>query len=252
MKKILLLEPDKEQAELLADWLKGEAYSVSSIDNPEQVPTSLANEIFDILVIDIDTPEIWESSFKLIKGLKADVRYTDLPMAVIAHGKETKKVIAAVETGVDIFLLKPFETDSFLKRVENVFANIELKSKGKKMLDLNFLNYLIELTGQMERDDFFALSPVIANKLIIEKINTILGDPIIAQIIKRLNESIGADYEFMKSVEYSDKGLSLDSVNAASKAVPVKTVANAYRDYVYALLHLVKSLTSDILMERNV
>ena len=267
MKKILLIEPDKEQAELFADWLKGESYGVSLIDKPQEAQSSLANEKFDILLMDIDPsagsgstlskvegvdePEIAENSLKLARMLKSDARFKDLPIAVLTYRKDIKKIIAPIEAGVDIFMLQPFETDSFLKRIEDIFKEIELRSKGKKILDLNFVNYLIELVGQMEREDFFALSPVIFNKLIIEKVNTILGPLIITQIIKRVNETIGVDYEFMKSVEFSGKGLFLDGVDKASKEVPIKKITIAYRDYVYAFLHLVRSLTSNILMERT-
>jgi len=251
MKKILLIGPNKEQTELCTEWLKGKAYSVSSIGGPQDAQSSLAKEKFDILVMDCDEPEITASSLKLAQMLKTDARFKDLPIAVLTYRKDTKKIVAAIEAGADILMLKPFETDAFLKRIEDIFKELELKFKGKKMLDLNYVNYLIELAGQMEREGFFALSPVIFNKLIIEKINTILGPPVITQIIKRVNESIGADYEFMKSVEFSGNRLSLDGVDKASKGVPIKKITIAYRDYVYAFLHLVKILTSDILMERG-
>jgi len=252
MKKILLLEPDNEQAELFTAWLKGEAYAIRPIDNPQEAQPALANEKFDLLLMDCDDSEITTKSLELARMLKTDARFKDLPIAVLTYRKDANKIIAAVEAGVDFFVLKPFETDSFLKRIETIFKEYELSVEGKKMLDLNYVNYLIELAGQMEREDFFALSPVIFNKLIIEKINTILGPPIIAQMIKRANETNGADYEFMKSVEFSAQGLSLDGVAKASKEVSIKKITTAYRNYVYAFLHLVRTLTSDILIERGI
>lgn len=201
--------------------------------------------------MDIDEPLITEPSLKLIRTLKADPRFVNLPEAVLTYKRDAKRVVATIEAGVDLFMLKPFETDSFLERVEAIFKELELRSRGKKALDLNYINGLIALAGQMERDGAFALYQVIFNKLIIEKIVTLLGPPIIAQIMKRANETIGADYEFMKSVEFSGKSLSLDGVNKASKGVPVKNITTAFRDYVYAFLHIVEVLTSDILMERG-
>lgn len=251
MKNILLLEPDKEQAELFVDWIKVGIYKVSLVDKPQEAQASLANEKFDIFLMDIDDPEIAEDSLNLARMLRADARFKGLPIAVLTYKKNTKKLIEAIEAGVDLLVLKPFETDSFLKCIEDIFKEAELRSKGKKVLNLDYVNYLIELAGQMEREDFFAISPVIFNKLIIEKIGTILGPLVIIQIIKRVNETIGVDYEFMKFVEFSGKSLSLDGVDRASKDVPIKKITIVYRDYVYAFLHLVKMLTSDILMERG-
>lgn len=251
MKKILLLESDKEQAELFTSWLKGEHYSVNCVGTSQEAQDFLAKEKLDLLLLDGDGPEITEPLLKLARTLKTDASFKDLPIAILTYKKATKDIVGAIEAEIDILMLKPFETDSFLKRIEAIFKELELKSKGKKVLDLNYVNYLIALAGEMEREDFFALSAVIFNKLIIGKISTILGPPVITQIIKRANETIGADYEFMKSVEFSSKGLSLVSVEAASKEVPIKKITLAFRDYVYAFLHLVRMLTSDILMERG-
>lgn len=251
MKKILLLEPDKEQAEFFAGWLKQEGYGVSAINNFQEVQSSLSNEEFDILLMDCDDSSSGTDSLELTRTLKAGARFKDLPIAVITYKKDTKKIIAAIEAGVDIFMIKPFETDSFLNRVEVIFKELELKSKGNKVLDLNYVNYLIVLAGQMEREDFFALSAVIFNKVIIEKINTILGPPVITQIVKRANEIISVDYEFMKSVEFLGGKISLAGVDKASQWEDIKKITIAYRDYVYAFLHLVRMLTSDILMERG-
>lgn len=251
MKKILLLEPDKEQAELFIAWLKGESYGVSLIDKPGGAQGVLANEEFDILLMDIDEPEITEPSLKLVQTLKADKRFAGLPIIVLAYKKDTKKIITAIEAGVDSFVLKPFETDPFLKRIEVILKEFELKSKGNKVLDLNYVNYLIALAGEMEREDFFLLAQVIFNTLILGKINTILGEPIIAQIVKRCDELIGEDYVFMREVKLLNGQLLMDGVDNASRGIPDAKLTNAFRDYVYAFLQLVHTLTSDILMERG-
>lgn len=251
MKRILLMEPDDEQAGLFTDWLKGESYSVGRISTPGEVQTSLAGERFDILVMDIDDPRIARDSLKLTRTLKTDAGFKNLPIAVLAYRKESKKLIAAVESGADCFILKPFETDSFLARMEEIGKEYELRAKGKKVLDIVQINYLIDLAGQMERADFFAFSAVIFNKLIIGKIDAILGPQVIAQLLRRASESVGADYEFMKQAGFSGGRISLDGAEKASGEAPVKKITVAYRDYVYAFLHLVKTLTSDILMERG-
>jgi len=85
----------------------------------------------------------------------------------------------------------------------------------------------------------------------LEKINTILGRPVIDQIIKRCNQVIGEDYAFMREVKFSNDQITMVSVEKASKEVTVKKLATAFRDYIYAFLQLVQALTSDILMERG-
>lgn len=258
MKKILLLEQDEELKELFANWLKQQGYEVKSTDNPAGVSTFLSEEKYDVLFMDIDhpliskgSPEITKDLLVLCQTLKQDHRTSELPIAVLSYGKDIKKIAGAIEAGADSFVLKPFETDYLSKRLKTMFRDIELKKQGRKVLDLNYINFLIDLTGESKREDFFVLAPVIFNKLIMDNVNPILGDPIIMVMAKRLKELIGGDYEFMKAVKYSDGRVLMDDVDKVSKAVPVEKLTTAFRDYIYGFLHLVQTLTSDVLMERR-
>jgi len=250
-KNILLFEPDKKVEKLFIDWLKEEKYSAKPVENPEQILARLSGEKFDILIMDIDFPKITESLLNLCRILKKDPYFSELPITVLTYRKNIKMIADSIEAGVDNFILKPFETDSFLSRIDTIFRQIELKSKGKKVLDLNYINYLIKLTSETTREDFFILSSVIFNKLIIDKVKDILGEPIIVIITKRLGDLIGVDYGFVKKVRFSNGKIFFDKVDKVSKDVPVEEIVIAFRDYIYGFLQLIQTLTSDILMDRR-
>jgi len=249
MKKILFLEVDKEQSEVFSEWLKREGYEVKSADNSKQILPFLSGEKFDILIIDVDFPEIAESLLNLCQILKKKQYFSEFPITVLTYKKNIKLIADSIKAGVDNFILKPFETDSFLSRLSTIFKQIELKSKGKKVLDLNYINYLIKLTSETTREDFFILLPIIFNKLIIDQVKGVIGEPVIVIIMKRLGELIGGDYEFVKEVRFSDGKMLIDKVDKISKDVPVEKLTTAFRDYVYGFLQLIQTLTSDILME---
>lgn len=249
--RLLLVGLPKEQAGLFSDWLKREDYQVRVANNPGEAYLLLPEEQFSLIIIDIDSPQDTEISWQLCRTLKTDKRFSDLPICSLTYKKNVTKIVTAIEAGVDRFILKPFEVKSFLERLKMVLQEIEFKKKGKKSLDLTYIYYLINIIGELDRQDFFLLSPVIINKLILGKINTILGEPIIVQIIKRVNELIGEDYAFMKEVRLSEGRIRMDGVDKASKDAKVEKIILAFRDYIYAFLHLVKTLTSDILVERN-
>jgi CheY-like chemotaxis protein len=251
MKKILLFEPDKEQSEVFSSWIKGEGYEVKSTDNSQQVLPFLSEEKFDILIIDIDFPETTDSLLNLCRILKKDQHFSEFPIAVVTYKKNIEIIVNSIEAGVGNFILKPFETESFLSRLDTIFKQIELKSKGKKVLDLNYINYLIKLTSETTREDFFMLSSVIFNKLIIDKIKGILGEPIIVIITRRLGDLVGEDHGFAKEVRFSNGKILMDKVDKVSKDIPVEKLTIAFRDYVYAFLQLIQTLTSDILTERG-
>lgn len=250
-RNILLVEPDKEQGELFVDWLKEEDYGVTLMMNPQEVLSSLSNEKFDLILMDIDYPEITEPSFELCRTLKKDPRLQDLPITILAYRKDAKKIRSAIEAGADNFVLKPFETVSFLERMKTIFKDTELKKEGRKVLDLNYVNYLIDLTSEASREDFFTLSSVIFNSLIMDKVKAILGEPILMVMIERARELVGEDYDFMKEIKFENSQIVTSGVDMASKKVSVEKLARAFRDYIYGFLHLVRTLTSDILMERS-
>ncbi len=247
-KRVLLVEPDREQAEIFVNWLMTEGYAVESIDNLKEVHSSVSGGKFDILLIDLDYPEITEASLELCRTLKKEPRFQDLPIVVLTYKKDGYRIAGAIESGADSFALKPFETDTFLERIGTIFREIELKNKGEKSLDLNYINFLIKLTGDFSRNDFFLIIPVILNKLIIEKIKPIIGDSVIMLIINRSSEVIGKDYPFMRELKWSDGKILIDGVDRDSMEVDIERLVIAFRDFVYAFLHIVRMLTSNILM----
>ena len=251
MKNILLIEPDKEQSELFAKWLKEVGYGVSLAHDPEEAYSLLSEEKCEITIIDIDSPKKTGALLELSRRLKKEPRFSDLPVIVLTYKKDGGKIANALEAGVDNFVLKPFETESFVARMTTIFKEIELKKRGKKVLDLSYINYLIKILSDVNREDFFLVAPIIFNRLIVHKIQGVIGEPIIRLILKQLEESVGRDYGFMKEARVQNGRLIMKGVDDASKDVPVKTLAIAFRDYIFAFLHLLGTLTSNILMERG-
>jgi len=251
-KNILLFEPDKEVEKLFNSWLKEKKYKSKSAESIEQILTLLSEVKFDILIIDIDFSENTESLLNLCQILKKDQRFLEFPIMVLTYRKNTKIIANSIEAGIDNFVFKPFEANIFLNRINAILKGIELNSKGKKVLDLNYINYLIKLTSETTREDFFILLSVIFNKLIIDKIKDILGEPIIVIIIKRLKELIGADYGFVKEVRFSNGKLLIDKVDKISKDVPVEKLTIAFRDFVYGFLQIVQTMTSDIILMEHI
>lgn len=249
--KILLLEPDQEQADLLAGWLKEEGYEINVLDSLQEVQPSLSKERFDILLVDTDYPESAEVFFKFCQTLKTDPRFTNLPVAIIIYKKDSKKIASAIEAGVDSFVFKPFETDSFLARIKTISKQLELKKQGKKALDLNYINYLVNLISEANREDFFLLSSIIFNNLIMDKVKIFLGEPVVFIMFKRIQELTGDNYAFMRQARFQNGKLLMDGVDESSKGVSVKILATGFQNFIYDFLYLVQTLTSDILMERS-
>ena len=249
MKKILLFESDNDQKELFTTWLKEEEYKVKSIATLQEINSINPGEIFDIFLMDIDCPDITEASLaQFVLMIKKDLRLKDLPIVILAYKKEGKKIAGAIEAGANGFLFKPFETDYLLNHMDEIFREIEIKKKGKKIIDLNYISFLIDLTGEGSRQDFFILAAIIFNKLILDKVQTIIGDPIIMIIMNRINELIGDDYNFIKKIIFSDGRINLNEFAETSEGIRVKRLAAGFKEFVHLFLRILRRLTSNILI----
>jgi len=249
MKNILLIESDKEQGKVFANWLKEEGYEVILGYDSEDAYSLLSKERSEIVIIDIDSPEDAEASVELCRRLKREPRFSDLPVILLTYKKDGRKIADALEAGVDNFMLKPFETELFATNMTVLFKEIEIRRQGKKVLDLNHINYLIGILGDINREDFFVLAPVIFNKLVMDRIQGVIGEPVISLLLKRLEKIMDRDHEFLRKAKLQNGYLIMNGADEASKDVPVRTLTVAFRDYIYAFLHLVTVLTSDILVE---
>ena len=135
--------------------------------------------------------------------------------------------------------------------VNKLIEDVIVKKQGKKVLDLNYINFLIKLLDESSREDFFLLSPVIFNRLVADKIGDILGEPVIVVMMRRIQELTQDNYAFMRQARLQNKKLLMDDVYRASKKVSVKILAAGFQNFIYTFLGLVRVLTSDILMEEE-
>jgi CheY-like chemotaxis protein len=246
-RKILLLEPDKQLAAEFPLWLRGEGYDVTNVVEPEKVLAALRVASFDCLIIDIDLEPLAEISLKFVRRLKADRRYSGLPITVLTYRGAGRKIASALESGADNFVFKPFECDTFLQRIESIFKELDLRGQGKKLLDLSYIDYLIQVSGDSGKDDLLALFPVVFRLLIAEKIKGIIGDPVCVLIDRRARELISGRHPFIEDVPLND-GHFQDRMCGVAARIDTEEIGKALWDYIHTFLNLVGTLTSDILM----
>ena len=242
-KKVIIIEENKQQAELFANYLKGKSYEVRLLDNPEQCLDMLAKEIIDILVMNIYLP----FSLSLCRTLKNDPKHTNITIVLITPKEAIKEITSGIKAGVYNFIVKSSEKEISPEEIKIFHERV--KVKGKKVFDLNFINFLIRLTTDGSREDFFIISEVIFNHLLLDRFKPVLGETSIILIMKQIQNILAKQYKFIGEVKFEDGRFSLYEVNKASKDVSIRQLNLVLRDYIYAFVHMVRLLTSDILIE---
>lgn len=119
--KILLVE-DNENLRDYIQLIIGEKYEVSTTENGKIAWEYLAtHELPDLIVSDIMMPEM--DGYQLLTKLKDDDRFRGTPVIMLTALADLKDKLKALRIGVDDYMLKPFEEEELLARIDNLLRN---------------------------------------------------------------------------------------------------------------------------------
>lgn len=116
MTDILIVEDDKELAELLADFLRDEGYTVLSTGNGERAIQFFEQYGARLLVLDINLPDA--NGFAVCSKLRENA---DTPILIVSSrtGKEDK--LNGFDLGADDYIEKPYDIDILIAKIKRIF-----------------------------------------------------------------------------------------------------------------------------------
>jgi DNA-binding response OmpR family regulator len=106
--------------------LEREHFEVLEATNGAEAVTIATRERPDLLLIDLNMPEM--DGFEAIARLRKDFTLTTLPIIVITAEDGPGIEQRVLGLGADDYILKPFEPDSLLSRVNAVFRRLKVKA----------------------------------------------------------------------------------------------------------------------------
>jgi two-component system, OmpR family, phosphate regulon response regulator PhoB len=116
MTSILVVEDEAALAELLCYNLEAAGHAVTTVASSEDAETLLAEERFDLVVLDWMLPGV--SGIELCRRLRVKPETKALPVLMLtARGEEADKV-RGLSTGADDYVVKPFSVTELLARVK--------------------------------------------------------------------------------------------------------------------------------------
>jgi PleD family two-component response regulator len=136
-KKILAVDDSEIDLEILENMLKDKFTVLPTKSGKEALDYLLHFSNVDLILLDVIMPEMdgWET-FSRIKDLS---NITDVPVAFVTslQGEEEQK--RAKEIGVSDYILKPFEKDELIKRI-NIMLKTPVQKKAPLALNLDSLD----------------------------------------------------------------------------------------------------------------
>lgn len=118
MSKILVVDDEKDIADLVAMHLQREGHEAFTVGNGfEVVPAAVRHEP-DLIVLDLMLPGI--DGIQVHKRLRADSRTRHIPVVMLTAKSQMHDRIAGLESGADDYLTKPFSPRELMLRINAV------------------------------------------------------------------------------------------------------------------------------------
>ena len=130
MKRIAVVEDEVYMREELCNMLQKDGYLVEAITEFEDAARLLAALRPDLVILDLNLPEI--SGFQICQELK---NKTAIPALVLTSRDQVKDELQAFQLGADEYLTKPCRKDRLLARVSNILKRYEGRTNLIEGLD---------------------------------------------------------------------------------------------------------------------
>jgi two-component system phosphate regulon response regulator PhoB len=123
MKKVLIIEDEKDLAELLAFNLEKEGYTATCIHDGKLGLERAAMDQPDLILLDLMLPGMLGT--EVCKALRKDQRTAQIPIIMItAKGDEIDRVVG-FEVGADDYIVKPFSMREVALRIKAIMRRFE-------------------------------------------------------------------------------------------------------------------------------
>jgi len=129
---LLVAEDNKVNRLLLTRNLEIQGHRVSCAENGRVALEMLRREPFDLLLLDMDMPEI--DGFQLLETLHGDLQLRDLPVIVTSALEGIDKVVRSIELGADDYLPKPVNPTLLRARIASSLEKKRLRDQQKELI----------------------------------------------------------------------------------------------------------------------
>ncbi len=138
MKKILIVEDEKDIHELIVYNLKQEGYELLSAFSGDEGLEKAISSGPDLILLDIMLPIM--NGLDVCRELKANDKTTHIPIVMLSAKNEDVDIITGLELGADDYITKPFSPRVLIARIRTILRRGEQsKESDSKVIKLGDL-----------------------------------------------------------------------------------------------------------------
>lgn len=252
-KALLLIEPNREQAKVFEDWLKESGYRVATAYNEDEAffKIKLNPSLYYMSILDADFPHGISEGIKLCFKLKNDEITKAVPLVLLTYNGQLDQIIAGLDAGADIFILKPFEIDYFLERVRLIIEHLESKKYMKGVVDLALIEFLISLKEKGCPNRFILAMCKGFNIAVWNKIMPIMGIMPLQVTLEGAKKQIKEEYKFIRHLSANKDGITIDGLAPDILNIPNDKIVIGLMKFIYNFLDIITTLSGNIIVDMD-
>ncbi len=126
---ILVVEDSPTQAEELINTLIQNQFYVRKASNGKEAVSFIEQQKPMLVISDIMMPEM--NGYELSQYIKGNENLRDIPVILLTSLSDPQDIIRGLESGADNFIIKPFDENYLLSRIDYVVANCDLQQNER-------------------------------------------------------------------------------------------------------------------------
>jgi DNA-binding response OmpR family regulator len=129
-KQIIIVEDERDIADLVAMRLKREGYDVDVAYDGVEGLNKIRSARPDLVLLDLMLPKM--SGMEVATELRKDPRTADVPIIMLTAKGEESDVVVGFHVGADDYVTKPFSMSVLLARIAALLRRVETNGKEER------------------------------------------------------------------------------------------------------------------------
>lgn len=143
MKRIFLVEDDREIAKNLILLLRQEGFTVTHVGTQQEAVSLFEGNKYDLALVDISLPD--GNGFAVCTQIKQS---RDIPVIFLTASGDEASVVTGLNMGGDDYIIKPFRPRELIARIENA-----LRKSGHSLSVFEHLGLYVDITNGIVKKD---------------------------------------------------------------------------------------------------
>lgn len=154
MSKILIVDDEKDIADLISYNLEREGFPTIKVFHGDKVLAIIKAQKPDLMILDLMLPGT--NGLDICKGVRANPGIAHLPVIMLTAKSDEVDKIIGLEIGADDYITKPFSVKELIARVRTILRRVQEREKSstKKMFEyeglrINYESCTVQVQGRI-------------------------------------------------------------------------------------------------------